>query len=70
MYLFILENVRANGLELFGQVEELEDFLIPSGKHIGMAIPVRFVGHPSLSDGKVCTIWSDFEKFIGRSLKK
>ena len=47
---------------MFGAVQELEPFLIPFGK---TAIPVNLIGHPSLIDGKVCTIWSDFEKFIG-----
>lgn len=64
-YLNILANVRDIGLQLFGEVEDLEDYLIPFGK---TAVPVKFIGHPSLSDGKVCTIWSDFEKFVGRYL--
>ena len=61
-YLNILANVREEGLRVFGAVELLEPFMIPFGK---TAVPVNLVGHPSLSDGKVCTIWSDFEKFLG-----
>ena len=62
--LFILESVWATGIQMFGDVDNLDPYSIPivPGKSY---IPIKFIGVPSLSDGKVCAIWSDFVKFVG-----
>ena len=52
-------------MELMGEFDLLEPFLIPFGQ---THVPVNFIGVPSLVDGKVCAILSDLVKFVGRYL--
>ena len=49
---------------MFGDVDNLDPFSIPliPGKSY---VPIKVIGVPSLSDGKVCAIWSDFVRFVG-----
>ena len=63
-YLKFLEYVRQQGYDLFGQVENLEPYQ-GIGNRIGLNVPITYLGYPGLTDGKICTIWSDFEKFVG-----